>query len=150
MKNVVKVVLQPGKSGVITPFALSSDGIQRGSIMLESSEIKITNGFATKSKRTAFINGDVEVLKELGLVVGQELEGRIVVEEATTPFYEGQPAKINPSTNVVVLHEGKPIYRKSTFVTDDISVDKLLSNDVAITVFPKTVKEQGSTALPVA
>src|ERR1035437_1431478 len=111
MKNHVKVVLQPGKAEVINNFTLSSDGIQRGSIMVESSEIQIVNGFATESRRTAFINGEIKVLAKLQLKEGSMIEGKIVVHEDVKPFYVGQEPKINPTTKVTMLHGEQPVYR---------------------------------------
>ena len=139
MKNQVKVVLQPDKTDLINLFPLSSDGVQRGSIMVESSEIHINNGFATESKRVAFINGDINVLGKLGLKVGSLLEGKIIVAESTTPYFEGQQPKINPSTKAVINHGGLPVYRKSTFVTDLNAVDVLLTSDPAVAVIGRPI-----------
>lgn len=53
---------------------------------------------------------------------------RLIRLESTTPFYEGQEAKINPQTQAVVTHGGQPIYRYAKLGSASDS-DVLLSND---------------------
>lgn len=48
--------------------------------------------------------------------------------ESTSPYYEGQEPKINPSTGAVVTHNGQPIYR-STKLGKMGDAEELLSND---------------------
>ena len=75
------------------------------------------------SKRSAFIRGRMNDLEALGLRGGQTLAGKIQKQESFNPFYENQPSKINPTTNEVVLTNGRETYLQFEYTEDDKALD---------------------------
>jgi hypothetical protein len=73
-------------------------------------------GFLRRKSLYALIKGTVEELQECGFYAGQEIGGKIVIEESTTPFNKNNPErdlKVAGSTGVVCTIEGQPIYRRT-------------------------------------
>lgn len=116
-------------------IVISEKNTEFGSIMLE--EVAFTNsaGFLNKQKRVAFLRSDLATLKDyvasLGLKAGSPVEGKIVVEESITPFFEGQTPKVNPTSGAVITSNGNAIYRNSYLGTIG-DVDKLLASDKVV------------------
>lgn len=71
-------------------------------------------GWLNTTTRVAFIKGKMADLearfgdKAKGDLVSDKLT--IVRKESTSPFYEGQQPKVNPSTAEVITHNGAPVY----------------------------------------
>ena len=125
MNNKVKVTAKDNK------VVNSKDGAEYGYIRVESTQTSFEGGFIQTKKASALIRGKVEELKALGMKEGQELTGKIIHKESTTPSYDGQSPKINPSTGEVMNNNGSPIYRESFFTANLNAQDELLANDKA-------------------
>lgn len=122
----VKVVAHPETGAIITP---STKNLEWGTFRVDSENISMENGILNLSKRSAFIRGKIEQLNQLGLKAGQSLPGKIVKRESFEPFYEGQPAKINPTTNEVVLTNGRPTYIEFVYSANAESPDVWVGQD---------------------
>lgn len=126
MKNNKVIVTVPeGKSELFSLNKVDDKGKQWASVMLTQTVLEINNGILNPRKRTAFIRGDIKDL-QVNFSVGQTLEGKIVIEERTTSFFEGQQPKINPQTRETLTLDGMPIYRNSSYVSDESMKDVLL------------------------
>ena len=83
---------------------------------------EVNNNFLSLVKRRGFFIGktsDIEdMIKEYDLKEGSEfpLDCKIIIQEQTTPFYEGQQPKVNPVTGEVITSNGEVVYRQSTVV----------------------------------
>ena len=141
MKNVngleiVRVVTPKDSTEIIHVFGKkSATGKQMASVMVESTEIRISNGLMSKHRLISHIVAEETLLRELNLKVGDELPGRIVVLESTKPFYNGQDAKINPTTGEVCRNGGLAIYRQTRVVQDN-TPDMLLALDKEVAEIP--------------
>ena len=100
-----------------------------GYIRLEQTKATFANGFLNRQKLSALIAGRLEDLESMGFEEGQELPGKLVVEETITPGYEGQDPKINPETGEVLEKDGKPIYRNVSYTTDMNAHDVFIQHD---------------------
>ena len=116
-KAIVKVVKHPVTGNVIT---ISEKNPEFGTIRLDAEQNVFSDGFFNVQKRTAFVRGRLVDLESLNLKDGQVLAGQIVRKESFEPFYEGQTPKINPTTNEVVLTDGRPTYLEFEY-TEDMS-----------------------------
>jgi hypothetical protein len=96
-----------------------------GSIMMRTTSWNTDGGFLNKASRVHFLSGKVEELKELcaafSLNAGDDYSAkvapsRLIVQESTTPFYDGQAPKINPSTDEIVTYNGADVYRETQLV----------------------------------
>jgi len=121
MKNSVKVAVHPETKAVITP---SKNNKEYGTIRLEESGLRFSNGFVNSTRRSAFIRGKLTALA--GFVAGMELPGTIIAKESLKPWYEGQSPKINPSTKAPVLFEGQPVYLQYEYSEDANAQDQLI------------------------
>lgn len=86
-------------------------------------------GWLKRTKRSGFIKGNVEELKEEGYQEGQELPGRIIVKESFVPFNEKNPdsdLKIAGDSGIICRVDDQPIYRQSFYVTNDNAQDELI------------------------
>lgn len=75
---------------------------------------------------TSLTDSSNELTKEMPTT----LSGVLQVQESFEPFYEGQSAKINPSTQEVVMMNGKPIYRQTVFLGDAKAPDYVFVGEV--------------------
>ena len=116
-KAIVKVAKHPETGNVIT---ISEKNPEFGTIRLDAEQNVFSDGFFSVQKRTAFVRGRLVDLESLNLKDGQVLAGQIVRKESFEPFYEGQTPKINPTTNEVVLTDGRPTYLEFEY-TEDMS-----------------------------
>lgn len=121
MKNSVRVTTHPETGKVVT---ISENNKEYGTIRVEETGMRISNGFANAYRRSAFIRGKVKDLA--GFTAGQELPGTIVAKESRAPWYEGQSPKINPSTKQVHLVDGAKVYLTYDFVEDASATDTLI------------------------
>ena len=113
---------------------LPSKNPEYSSILVGCDTLGISNGFLTRDKRRAFYTGkiiDVEdLVKEFNLKEGSDfpIEGKIIILESTSPFYEGQEPKKNPSNGEEITFEGALIYRQQVLVDindpkDDVKLE---------------------------
>ena len=131
MKTQVKVVAHPETGAVIT---INANKPEFGNIRVDQTIVSMENGFLNKSNRTAFIAGKIEDLKALDLKAGSTLDGKIIRKESFEPMYEGQSAKINPSTDEEVLVDGKNVYFKDSFTADLSTQDSLVKAGAVVAV----------------
>lgn len=90
------------------------------------------NGFLRRKPVSALIAGTVTELTESGFYAGQQLDGKIVVEEALSPFNEKTPErdlKIAGETGIVCTIGGLPIYRRTKFSFANNAEDMLIKHD---------------------
>jgi hypothetical protein len=90
------------------------------------------NGFLRRKPVSALIPGTVAELKESGFYAGQQLDGKIVIEEALEPFNSKAPErdlKIAGETGVVCTLGGLPIYRRTKFSFAGNAEDMLIKHD---------------------
>jgi hypothetical protein len=130
---------------------LSANGLIRlnpnkpefGSLMLISSTITLSGGFANRRNKVGFIVGNVEdleaMIKEYNLREGSDYSQavaphRIVTQElveSEVPENRGYREKINPTTNEVLTKDGEPIYWKTEVVSEGSDIqDTLIQHDV--------------------
>jgi hypothetical protein len=105
--KTVKIAVHPTTGNVITPSAKNPEW---GTIRVDSEHRSFENGILNIQKRSAFVRGKLVDFGLLGLRAGQTLPGKIVKRESFTPFYEGQEAKINPTTGEKVLTAGRETF----------------------------------------
>jgi len=76
-------------------------------------------GWVQKKTRSALILGNLEDLKSFKFKNNQKLDGRIVVQESTTPFSMSDPdrdLKIAGETGIICCTaDGEPIYRTTFY-----------------------------------
>lgn len=110
-----------------------------GSIMLVSISFVLSGSFLSEQKRVGFITGRMDDLSNFvahfNLAVGDDYstkvsKSKLIVEEAVTPWYDGQSAKINPTTKEELLTaDGENIYRQVRLVPDlPEYVDRLIQH----------------------
>jgi hypothetical protein len=90
------------------------------------------NGFLRRKPVSALIPGTINELQETGFFAGQQLDGKIVVEESLEPFNEKNPErdlKIAGETGVVCTLGGLPIYRRTKMSFDASAPDTLIKHD---------------------
>jgi hypothetical protein len=86
-------------------------------------------GWLKVSKRSAFIKGKVEDLKNCNYTEGQELSGKIVVVESLVPFNMDNPdrdLKIAGDTGVICRIDDQPIYRQAFYTSNMSAQDELI------------------------
>jgi hypothetical protein len=90
------------------------------------------NGFARRKTITAIMPGLLEDLTAMNLFAGQQLDGKIVIEESLTPFNKKTPErdlKIAGETGIVCTLGGLPIYRRTKFSFNSATQDSTLDHD---------------------
>lgn len=123
----VKIVKNGKSELVFTPNSKpSTDGKERGFYVVESTNITMEGGFINENKVTALLTVEKSLAEKLNWKEGHTLPGKIIVMESFTPFYEGQDAKINPSTKDAVKVDGKLVYRQAQYTEDSSLCSSLL------------------------
>lgn len=102
-----------------------------GSLMLISSAVTITNGFANTRNKVGFVTGEVEGLKQMikehGLVEGADFSEKVgphrivTLEKVQSDMLTtdlGYREKINPSTGEVLTKNGEIIFWKTEVVAE--------------------------------
>jgi len=90
------------------------------------------NGFLRRKPVSALMPGLVEDLKGCKYYAGQELDGKIVVQEALEPFNTKNPErdlKIAGETGIVCSLGGLPIYRRTKMSFSSTDEDTLIKHD---------------------
>mgnify|MGYP000104838438 CR=1 FL=1 len=90
------------------------------------------NGFLRRKQITALMPALVEDLNEMHLFAGQQLDGKIVVEESLEPFNTKNPErdlKVAGETGIVCTLGGFPIYRRTKFSFDSNASDVSIKHD---------------------
>ena len=128
--NKVVVVAHPQTGLVVTR---NESNPEYGTLRLDQVSRTITNNFINESRRTVFIRGNYDLLVSLGYKANQKLAGKIIKLESFNPFYiksDGTPQepKINPTTQEVILKDGKPVYLEFQYVEDESTPDQWVEN----------------------
>jgi hypothetical protein len=90
------------------------------------------NGFLKRKVVSAIVPGLLSDLQSSGFFSGQQLDGKIVVQESLEPFNKKTPErdlKIAGDTGVVCSIGGLPIYRKTVWSLDATVQDTLIKHD---------------------
>jgi hypothetical protein len=141
MSNKVQVVAHPTTGLVITAGTKNPEW---GTIRVDSVHKSMAGGILNIQKRTAFIRGKLEDLASLGWGANQSIVGQIIKKESFTPFYENQPAKINPTTKEEVLTNGQKTYLEYVFDETNTLTDTWVGeNSAQLTArMQKEIEEQ--------
>lgn len=140
------LVVTAFKDGSIIRQSVSNP--EFGSIQVKDNGLKLNNGFLQVNNSPAFIRGKVEDLKKMNLKAGTNLatvlgEQKIVIKESTTPFFDRQNPKVNPTTGAIVTHKGSPVFRQTELVQANAEVcDTLLPIDTADVTIGSTAKTE--------
>ena len=89
-------------------------------------------GFLRAKNVTALVPGLVEELQAANFYAGQQLDGKIVIEESLTPFNKKNPErdiKVAGKTGIVCRVEGAPIYRRTRFSFNANAQDVFVQHD---------------------
>lgn len=130
MNSKVTVLADDTTGSVITVSENNSD---YGFVRVQQIKTFIDdNGFLRRKPISALIPGTVSELQEAGFFAGQQLDGKIVIEEALEPFNSKAPQrdlKIAGDTGVVCTLGGLPIYRRTKFSFANNAEDMLIKHD---------------------
>jgi len=146
--STVKVTTASNSTSEI--IGVSNNNPEFGYIRVEANEgLSFGNGGWLNSKsKSALIKGKVADLQTFirknNVSVGYEIPGQIVVmEQAGTPFYEGQqPKRAGVDGEVLfVTRNGEklPIYRQTEFTMDMNKVDMLVQHENALSTAAKVI-----------
>jgi len=129
--NSKVVVLADETTGAVVN--VSTNNPEYGYIRVQQVRTMIDdNGFLRRKPVSALIPGTISELKESGFFAGQQLDGKIVVEESLEPFNEKTPErdlKVAGETGIVCTLGGLPIYRRTKFSFDASGADTLIKHD---------------------
>jgi hypothetical protein len=129
--NSKVIVLADETTGAVVN--VSQNNAEYGYIRVQQVRTMIDdNGFLRRKPISALIPGTLAELQDSGFFAGQQLEGKIVVEESLTPFNEKTPErdlKIAGETGIVCTVNGSPIYRRTKFSFDGAVSDALIKHD---------------------
>jgi hypothetical protein len=90
------------------------------------------NGFLKRKSVSAIVPALLEDLQASGFFAGQQLDGKIVVEESLEAFNDKTPErdlKIAGETGIVCTFGGLPIYRRTKYTLDSSATDTLIKHD---------------------
>ena len=126
-----KVIVLADETGAVVN--VSENNPEYGYVRVKQTRTMIDdNGFARRKSITALMPGLLEDLNDMGLFAGQQLEGKIVIDEALTPFNKKNPTrdlKIAGETGIVCTLGGLPIYRRTKFTFNTAAVDVVVDHD---------------------
>jgi hypothetical protein len=129
--NSKVVVLADETTGAVVN--VSTNNPEYGYIRVQQVRTMIDdNGFLRRKPVSALIPGTLAELKDSGFFAGQQLDGKIVVEESLEPFNEKTPErdlKVAGETGIVCTLGGLPIYRRTKFSFDATGADTLIKHD---------------------
>jgi hypothetical protein len=116
MNSKVKVVANATTGAVVN---VSENNPEYGFVRLEQVKAVIDdNGFLKNRTISTLMQGEVADLQALSLFSGQELPGRIRIQESLEPFSSKNPdrdLKVAGETGIVCTKGGAPIYRKTAY-----------------------------------
>jgi len=123
-----KVVVTADKNGNV--INVSENSPEYGYVRVEQNVTSVNDqGWLRLTKRTALIKGLMKDLLEVGFRAGQEMPGRIVIQETLTAFNPENPdrdLKIAGDTGVICRIEDQPIYRQSYYTANTNAEDQIL------------------------
>lgn len=124
-----KVVVTADELGNVITSSLNED---IGYIRLEQDSTVILGNWIKNQKRSCLIFGKITDLQALNFKPGQELDGKIVVEESFMPFNSRnseKELKIAGETGVICRVDDQPIYRKTRYSTNSQDQDVLIQHN---------------------
>jgi hypothetical protein len=107
-------------------------------------------GFMRARPVNALIHGTVEDLQMAGYYAGQELPGKVIINESLESFNDKNPErdlKIAGKTGIICSVEGNPIYRKTVYSPFANAEDTLIQHDNVEALREAYEAEQASTAV---
>lgn len=126
-----KVIVLADETGAVVN--VSENNPEYGYVRVKQTRTMIDdNGFARRKSITALMPGLLEDLNEMGLFAGQQLDGKIVIEESLTPFNKNNPTrdlKVAGGTGIVCTLGGLPIYRRTKFTFNTSTADSTVEHD---------------------
>lgn len=135
--NAPHFVSNPKTGEIVTTFE-GKDGKTYGRVRLDQVTTQIRNNMESDVRRTAFITLQESVLErrmndgsliEGGPYIVGGKEGKLLVQESTVPFWEGQDPKTAGKDGDIITHAGQPVYRNTLISFDDNASDELLVSD---------------------
>ena len=130
MNSKVTVLADEATGSVVN---VSKNNPDYGYIRVEQIRTMIDdNGFLRRKPVSALIPGTVEELQATGFFAGQQLDGKIVVQESLEAFNEKEPTrdlKVAGETGIVCTLGGLPIYRRTKMSFNGNSEDSLIKHD---------------------
>jgi len=131
MNTKVVVLADPATKTVIN---LSANKPEWGYVRLQQLRFVADekSGFMRAKYVTALLPALVDDLQAANFYEGQEIAGKIVVEESLTPFNKNNPErdlKVAGATGIVCRVEGAPIYRRTRFSFNANSQDTYVQHD---------------------
>jgi hypothetical protein len=130
MNSKVIVLADEATGSVVN---ISSNNSDYGFVRVQQVRTMIDdNGFLRRKAISALIPGIASELKESGFFAGQQLDGKIIVEESLEAFNDKNPdrdVKTAGETGIVCTLGGFPIYRRTKFSFDASASDLLIKHD---------------------
>jgi hypothetical protein len=130
MSSKVVIVADATTNAVIN---VSTNNPDYGYVRVEQSVNQYDdNGFLRRKKLSAIISAPIGDLQDAGYYAGQLLDGKIIIQESTTPWNEKNPErdlKVAGSTGIVCRLEGAPIYRRTLYTEKENLKDTLIAHD---------------------
>ena len=134
-----KLVVTKYKDGLILK---SKEGSDRASIYVTMSKLVNRNGSIWEQKRIAHLQLPKAVAESFNLQEGQDLNAKleaaglgkhtIVMQESTTPFYEGQePKRRGEDGDIITDDAGNPIFQDYKCVPAEGAADALVARNTA-------------------
>lgn len=129
MNSKVIVTADPTTNAVVN----QSNNPEYGYIRVQQVRTMIDDsGFLRRKPVSAIVPGTMVELVESGFFAGQQLDGKIVIEESLEPFNTKTPErdlKIAGDTGIVCTVGGQPIYRRTKYTFDNSASDVLVKHD---------------------
>lgn len=100
--------------------------------LVQTKSVIDESGFLRRRTRSALVHATTDELKAAGFYSGQELPGKIIVLESTTPFNDKDPnrdLKVAGSTGIPCTIGGQPIYRVTRYTENLALQDDPVSHD---------------------
>ncbi len=130
MNSKVKVVANATTGAVVN---VSENNPEYGYIRLEQTKAVIDdNGFLKNRSISTLLQGNVEDLRSLGFFAGQEVPGKICVQESLEAFSSKNPErdlKVAGVTGIVCRQGESPIYRKTVYDPTGSKVESFVQHD---------------------
>jgi len=125
------VVLSDGVTGSV--INISENNSDYGYVRVQQVRTVVDdNGFLRRKSVYALLPVLMNELQESGFYAGQQLDGKIVIEEALEPFNTKDPGrdiKVAGDTGIMCTVMGLPIYRRTKFTFNTSTNDVLVKHD---------------------
>ena len=130
MNSKVKVVANATTGAVVN---VSENNPEYGYVRLEQTKAVIDdNGFLKNRTISTLLQGETSALQGMGFFAGQELDGRICIQESLEPFNSKNPErdlKVGGATGIVCTKGGSAIYRKTVYDPTGSKAETFVQHD---------------------